>query len=368
MQRRRTRRQLAVATVATLALFTLPAAAAAPASPGWVGGADRYATSAVIARQAFPAGVDTVFLARGDDFPDALAGGAAAASASGVGGAPVLLTRSDTLPHVVRDEIKRLNPSTVVLLGGRTSISTAVEVEVAKLATLVRLSGPNRYATAVQIAEWAFGMGVHLERPLTVHIASGVAFPDALGGGVAAALANGPIMPSGGPLLLTDPGRLSPETEAYLKRVRPDRIVLLGGTQAIPQRVADQAAALAPVTRLSGPDRYATATAISAATFTSAATVFLANGRTFPDALAGTPLAVQQSGPILLVEAGGTLHPSVCAELQRLHPTRIVALGGEKSVSLATRTAAQRCADIHPGPPSVRPFPEPTIGPSPPSR
>lgn len=44
-------------------------------SGGRVHGSDRYATSAAISRHAFPQGADVVYLARGDEFADALAGG-----------------------------------------------------------------------------------------------------------------------------------------------------------------------------------------------------------------------------------------------------------------------------------------------------
>lgn len=363
MSPRRTWRHLmaAMGAILGLVLVGLPAGAASPLPP-WTAGADRYATSVEISRQAFPDGASTVFLARGDSFPDALAAGAAAASNAGAQGAPVLLTRRDEIPPVVLNEIKRLAPSTTVILGGTSAISQGVELEVATVSTLIRLDGPNRYATAVRLAEWAFDKGPHVVAPRTVHLASGVDFPDALGGGVAAALGDGTLGAPGGPLLLTEPGVLTAETAAYLQRLRPDRIVLLGGEAAISPAVATRAEAIAPVTRLSGPDRYVTSAVISQRPFETAGTVFLADGNNFPDALAGTPLAVRHRGPILLTQRG-TLDPAVCAEIKRLGPASIVALGGPQAVPLQARAAAQNCAGIIAGPPSLTPAPEPTIGP-----
>lgn len=87
------------------------------------------------------------------------------------------------------------------------------------------------------------------------------------------------------------------------------------------------------VTRLAGADRYATAAAVSAATFAPGVPVaYVAAGTDFPDALAGGPAAAAQGGPILLV--GRDAVPAVtAAELARLRPARIVVLGGPAAAS-----------------------------------
>jgi hypothetical protein len=88
-----------------------------------------------------------------------------------------------------------------------------------------------------------------------------------------------------------------------------------------------------PVARLSGGDRYATAAAISAATFKPGVSVaYIANGGNFPDALAGAPVAGLEAGPLLLV-ARDAIPAATAAELSRLKPARIVILGGAGVVS-----------------------------------
>ncbi len=82
------------------------------------------------------------------------------------------------------------------------------------------------------------------------------------------------------------------------------------------------------ISRLAGGDRYETAAAISRARFPGgAAAVFIATGASFPDALAGAPAAARAGAPILLTTAGSIPAPTA-AELSRLHPSRIVVLGG----------------------------------------
>ena len=64
-------------------------------------GADRYATAAAIADEAFPNGATTAIIARGDVFADALA----ANYLAGVVDAPILLTDTNRLPEATSDAL-----------------------------------------------------------------------------------------------------------------------------------------------------------------------------------------------------------------------------------------------------------------------
>jgi hypothetical protein len=61
-----------------------------------------------------------VFLATGRQFPDALAGAAAAGS----DGAPLLLVRGDCVPGAVAGELRRLAPGHLYVLGGEAAVTT----------------------------------------------------------------------------------------------------------------------------------------------------------------------------------------------------------------------------------------------------
>jgi hypothetical protein len=83
-------------------------------------GADRFGTSVAISQRAFPAGADEVFLARADDFADALSGGSLTTG-------PILLVPAcGELPSVIADEIARLAPDTVTALGGEAAVCDEV--------------------------------------------------------------------------------------------------------------------------------------------------------------------------------------------------------------------------------------------------
>ncbi|WP_299445997.1 cell wall-binding repeat-containing protein, partial [uncultured Phycicoccus sp.] len=126
-----------------------------------------------------------------------------------------------------------------------------------------------------------------------------------------------------------------------LTRLKPQRIVVLGGTGSVSAAVADDLRryTTGDVTRLSGTDRYAASATISARTFDPGVPVaYVATGSKFPDALSGAPAAGVQRGPVLLVRSGGIPTP-IADELTRLKPQRIVVLGGTGSVSAAVADA-----------------------------
>ncbi|HET6380440.1 MAG TPA: S8 family serine peptidase [candidate division Zixibacteria bacterium] len=288
-------------------------------------GLDRYATSAAISSATFVPGVPQVFIATGENFPDALAGGAVAAQY----GSPLLLVKRTSIPPVVLDEIERLKPVQIFVLGGTGAVAESVRTQLAAYDDPAstgpfRLEGADRYATAAEIAEAGF------DAPWggTAFVANGESFPDALAGGAASGVV-------GGPVLLTRATSLPAPTKAALTALAPSRIVILGGTVAVSAAVANELKAYAAgqnVVRWFGADRYATAAAISGQAFASAASVFLAAGSTFPDALSGDPSAGAFGGPLLLTNRT-TLPAPAKTELTRLAPVRVFVLGGSAVVA-----------------------------------
>lgn len=92
---------------------------------------------------------------------------------------------------------------------------------------------------------------------------------------------------------------------------------------------------LAPV-RLYGATWWETPIALSKKTFPSgASTVVIASGETFPDALAGSPMARLKNAPLLLTKKKSLPAP-VAAELKRLKPKNILVLGGPLAITDAT--------------------------------
>lgn len=180
-------------------------------------GDDRYATAHRVARTFAPDEIDTVYLASGVNFADAVA-----AAPSVTMETPLILTTPDELHDEARrfltDEERAV--SSVTILGGTAAISANVEEEIRELGIATdRLAGADRYETAARIARRALAEpSCH---PVTsVAVASGTA-PF---GGLAAGAVRGPCQP----LLLAPPsGQPVPQT---LGDFGQDWLLAIGGS------------------------------------------------------------------------------------------------------------------------------------------
>jgi hypothetical protein len=98
-----------------------------------VAGDDRFATAAAVSKRYFPSGADTVFLANGLGFADALS----AAPVAARNGSPILLTHATSLPAATATELARLAPDVIVVIGGTGAISDKVMKRLAPYAETV---------------------------------------------------------------------------------------------------------------------------------------------------------------------------------------------------------------------------------------
>lgn len=250
-----------------------------------VAGASRYHTAVEISEKGWANGsADTVIIARGDSFPDALAGATLAYEKD----APILLT-GDSLHQVTKDEIERLGAKNAIVLGGEAAVSKKVVNELKGLGLKVdRVAGSGRYETAVDVAQ-------ELNRKAdTAILAYGLNFPDALAIAPYAA-------EKGYPILLTEKDQLSKATKEYLAKNKDIKnIIIVGGTGVISQDVQNQLKGY-KIERIAGQHRFDTAAKI-AAKFGNPSKAYIANGSSFADALTGAVLAAKEGAPLLLVE------------------------------------------------------------------
>jgi putative cell wall-binding protein len=205
-----------------------------------IDGATRFATAAAIADRFGPS-VPTAFLAAGGpppDAPDPAAAGwpdaVAVASYAAYAEAPILLAMRDDLPAETEQALRRLGVTETVIVGGTAAVGDEVEEQVrADGHGPRRLAGPTRYGTSRAIAEEGVSEGMRVSM---IWLATGRAFPDALGAGPAAAA-------GGDSLVLVDPLDLesSPETGTLTGPVTR-RVYILGGTAAISAHVEQQVA------------------------------------------------------------------------------------------------------------------------------
>lgn len=220
----------------------------------------------------------------------------------------------------------------VVAKVGKYSTSPTVtgSVTVVPLPKVDRLAGADRYATAVAISKAAFPSTAPI-----AYVASGAGFADALAAAPAAATA-------GGPLLLTTRYQPPAALLAELERLRPAKIVVVGGTGVVAASTASAFAKIAPVTRLGGADRYATSRKVIDHAFPGAtAAVYVASGANFPDALAASAASARFDSPVVLTN-GTTLDAATSSLVKRLAPSKIRVAGGAAVVSNTVLGALQK--------------------------
>jgi len=193
-----------------------------------IGGADRYEASRNLAEYVFGAsglsgqgGANTVYVATGTNFPDALAAGPAAADENG----PLLLVdgSANGIDVATRQLIEDLGASDIVIAGGPASVDAQVASDLAAIPGVVevpRPAGADRYQSAVNVGKQAFDLAD------TVYLTTGSKFPDALAGGALAGTL-------GAPVLLVQHDCIPRSAFQQMLFLRPHDVVILGGTASV---------------------------------------------------------------------------------------------------------------------------------------
>lgn len=284
------RRFLAVMITALMLCFTFASTAGAVTQPAQdrLYGTDRYATAIAISQRGWPDGADSVLIARGNDFADALCAGPLAKKLNG----PVLLTPSSTIPETVLSEIKRLKVKNVYIIGGTGAVSASVADAIKGEGswTVSRIYGTDRYGTSVEVAK-------HMGKVTGVALATGINYPDALSiSSIASSL--------GMPILLTKKSALPAGVKSYISGSGISKTYVVGGTGVITDGVKGS---VPGGVRLWGSDRYDTNVAVLKefkGQF-NFSTLYLAvgnglKGNEFADALTGGVLASNTNSPVIL--------------------------------------------------------------------
>lgn len=272
-------------------------------------GKSRFETAVEISRSGWFE-TDTVILANGLNFPDALAGGPLAYALN----APILLTRPETLHAATQEEILRLGARKVVILGGTAAVSDKVANQLKALDIKVdRISGADRYETAKKIAD---RLGSQHDE---VIVTSGKNFPDALAIAPYAAMNEVPI-------LLVSSDKVPDSTKTILSQAKST--IVVGGNAAVNKSLEKH---FPKPYRIAGQDRYETAAKILEELEMDPTYVMIANGRGFADALTGSVLGALYGSPLLLVNPDGV--PQATMDMvQTYNINAFTILGGEASV------------------------------------
>ena len=302
-----------------------------PAHLERVDGLNRYEVSANTAYFWDADSTDTVVVAGGTAYADALTGGPLAA----LYGAPTILTAPDALRPVTADAIDWVleDGGTVYVVGGPVSVSPDVLAQLtARGYDVQRIDGANRYEVAVNVATKLDDVRGSL--PKVAFVSSGKAFADALVAGPAASVNDGPVLLSNGSALPT-------VTADYLASLGTDaRLYAIGGAGAA-------SIAADPRTEVvGGATRYDVAGNVAQRFFSGWYVLALADGRNWPDAASGGTLMANWRQPVLLTNGTTTLPAGTLTQTLQTRESIDVVLGfgGPVSIPAGALTAARSAA------------------------
>ena len=257
---------------------------------------------------------DTVIVASGKNFADALAGSYLAS----VKNAPILMTDgSDKYNATLHDYIKaNVTPGgKVYILGGTGALPATVEAGLDGY-DVERLSGKTRYETNIAILNEA---GVSAGED--VLICTGASFADSLSASA-----------TGKPILLVDSKKaLTDGQKTFLASVKESNFYIIGGTGAVSEDVEKEIETFNDATRISGKTRYETSVKLAETFFADAERVVLAYAGNFPDGLSGGPLAYSMDAPLILTSTEKATAADNYAEAFSIRTGKV--LGGEKLIS-----------------------------------
>jgi len=302
------------------------------------GGDNRYETAAAIADEWDCGGAAT--FVNGSNFPDGLV-----ASQMGY---EILLVERDSIPAATMAYIEECEIDAAWVVGGEAAISSDVFEDLFNATGWAeRISGSDRYATALAVAEWSW-WGSQCD----VVLATGENYPDAL---AAAPLAYN----VSAPMLLTSGSSLRADVKAYLAdnmdtgagcALGVPTVHIIGGTSAVPASIETEINTMGIDTnRIAGANRYETAVAIAGVSGNDSCAVLI-NGNGFADALGAGPWASDYECSLMLVNADSipaataAWHASHCEDLDG----EIGVAGGEAVVSDAVHLGAIGAATCTP--------------------
>lgn len=288
-------------------------------------GSDRFDVAVEVSKAGWPAGSKKVYIANYKAFADALA----VTPLAYKNDAPVLLTQSHILTDKTKSEIERLQPESVIFVGGPASINNSIKESIEGMGfSTSRISGKDRFEVAANISK-------ELGSSDTSIIANGLKFPDALSIAPYAARNQYPI-------LLTVQDRLPDATKKAL--MGKSKSIVVGGEGSVGSKVFE---VLPGRSRINGKDRFEVSANIVKNLQLETSEIFISTGLTFADALTGSVLAAKKGAPMLLTMPSYLPEP-VKKTLLPGSSTSITVLGGNASVQQSVQSNLYPLQNNHP--------------------
>ncbi|MHB8125717.1 MAG: cell wall-binding repeat-containing protein [Desulfitobacteriaceae bacterium] len=335
---RKTKKTLAILAIVAMVLTMIPLNAFAATAATRLSGNTAVQTAQAIAQDGWTTSANAVIApAIAYNMVDALA----AAPLAAVLNAPVLLTDGDQLSAEAKAEIQRLGVAKVYVASGLAVIKAGVIADLQGLGVqVISMGGYDQYETSVNIAK-----EIAKVSPTTkIFIANGETARVAQDALSVASLAGATKQP----LLLTQKGQLPTVVATYIDSIKANVTdsYIIGGTGVVSDDVKAQLPGT--VSRNAGNDAYDTNLAVLT-NFTTFdfSHIYVANGETMIDALAGAPLAAATAAPIVLVNGSVKTAATDFLKGKVNSSTVVTALGGAAVVSDNVRNTIANPSELN---------------------
>lgn len=242
-------------------------------------GKDRFTTAVEISKR-INADNGTIIVANARSYVDALSGGSLAAASQG----RILLVEKNAIPSHTLDEIERVKPSKIYILGGYSSVSPTIENDLRiRGHDIIRISGQDRYQTSEKI----------VDEIIDKYGAEGLCLVSNQMDAISACAYCGGKKP----ILLINKSKASDHIGIKYEKLNKFAI---GGRDSIGQDLYNR---FGLKNRIAGKDRYDTAIEISK--LISGDKAYIASGQNIIDALSLGPLAYKDGAGIILTKVSG---------------------------------------------------------------
>lgn len=262
----------------------------------------RFETAVAISKEGWDSSTDTVIIASAYSVVD----GVSATPLASIKNAPILLVDKNEVTNSTKEELKRLNPSNIILIGGTDVVNDNIYKEVKSIlpsASIKRIGGINRYETSLNIAK-EMSKYKNIDK---IYVAGGHGEADALSIASKAGEDKAPI-------ILTPKDDLTYDSYDWLKSQNLLDAYFIGGDLVISDNVINKVNSVTSNNvlnnRIYGLNRQETNAKVIQKFYTNANynAVLVTKSNPLVDALSAGPLAAKINSPIVLVS--DTIHNS----------------------------------------------------------
>ncbi|WP_270942939.1 N-acetylmuramoyl-L-alanine amidase [Romboutsia lituseburensis] len=261
-------------------------------------GDSAYDNAVKVSKEGWKTTTDKVVIINGDIVAD----GITATPLASTYDAPILIVKKDSVPAVIKEEIKRLSPKEIVIVGGENSVSSQVANELKSInsASVNRIWGQSRYETSLEIAK-AIDSNHDVNK---VYMANGFQ------GDIDALSIAAKAGEDKQPVILTEKYKVPTNSYNWLKSEALKDVYFIGGPNTLATDVIDQMADIVSkppsgsvyYNRVYGADRHETNAKVMAKFYPQSEleSVIVARSDELTDALVAGPLAAKLNSPILI--------------------------------------------------------------------